>query len=168
MVASKRIKTQPTLKQSRLSFASTRAHSGKPNEKKSTPIRKTGSAPVPVSTGAEPAPAKRSRSPDPLEISSDSEDETETERSTSKSVKGTKTQETVVPIPPVVEEVERERLNPKDRKWNKHYASVKEMMGGLPAGEHLSPRTPYLTEPSFTTDSPWGETDESPRDTESV
>ena len=136
MVAAKRIKTQPTLKQSTLSFSSKRAHSGKFDEKKPTPIRKTGSAPVP-----ERAPAKRSRSPDPVEVSSDSEDETETERSTSKSVKGTKTQEIVVPTPPAVEEVERERLNPKDRKWNKHYASVKEMMGGLPAGEQPNSKT---------------------------
>lgn len=77
-------------------------------------------------------PAKRLRSPDPLEISSESDDEAEIERPTSKSVK---TAKTAVPTPPVVEEIERERLNPKDRKWSKHYASVKKIMGGLPAGE---------------------------------
>ena len=148
MVATKKSKTQPALKQSTLAFASKRAHSGKDNEKKPTPVRKTGSAPAPVSVKAERVPAKRPRSPDPLEISSASEDEIEIEWPTSKSVKGTKTQETVVPTPPAVEEVERERLNPKDRKWNKHYASVKETMGGLPPGERSSLRTPYLTETS--------------------
>jgi len=124
MVATRKSKTRPTLRQSTLSFASKRAHSSKVDEKKPTPIRKTGSV-----------PAKRPRSPDHLEIDSDTEDETETEWSTpkSKSVRGTKTQQKVVPTPPAVEEVERERLNPKDRKWNKHYASVKETMGGLPA-----------------------------------
>lgn len=137
MVATKKSKTQPALKQSTLAFASKRAHSGKVYEKKPVAIRKTGSAPVPVSAKAERVPARKSRSPDPLEISSDSEDEAEAEaeRSTLKSVKGTKTQEAVVPTSPAVEVVERERLNPKDRKWDKHYASVKEMMGGLPAGE---------------------------------
>ena len=131
MVATKKSKTQPALKQSTLSFASKRAYSSKVNEKKPTPIRKTGSAPA----KAEPASTKRLRSPSPLEVSSESEDETETEWSSLKSVKGTKIQETTVPTPPVAEEIEREHLNPKDRKWNKHYANVKEMMGGLPAGE---------------------------------
>ena len=147
MVAAKKSKTQSTLKQSTLSFASKRAHSGKIDEKKPTAIRKTGSAPIPVTAKADLVPAKRPRSPDPLEISSGSdsedEDETEIERFTSKRVKGIKIQETVVPTPPVVEEVERERLNPKDRKWNKHYASVKETMGGLPAGKQPGPRTPH-------------------------
>ncbi|KAF9648651.1 hypothetical protein BDM02DRAFT_3186973 [Thelephora ganbajun] len=133
MVATRKSKTKPTLRQSTLSFASKRAHSSKVGEKKQAPIRKTGSAPIPISVEANRVSAKRPRSPDPSEISSDSEDETETERFTSKSVKGTKTQETVIPTPPAVEEVERERLNPKDRKWDKHYASVKETMGGLPA-----------------------------------
>jgi len=146
MAATKKSKPQPALRQSTLSFASKRAHSGKVNEKKTAPIRKTGSAPTPVSAKAERVPAKSPRSPDPLEISSDSDDETETERSTSKSVKGHKTQETVVPTPPAVEEVERERLNPKDRKWSKHYASIKETMGGLPAGERSNLRTPHLAE----------------------
>ena len=126
MVATKKSKTQPTLKQSTLSFASKRAHSSKVDQKKQAQIRKTGSAPTEVLVKAERVPAKRLRSPEPLEVS---EDETETERSTSKRVKETKTQE------PVVEEIERERLDPKDRKWNKHYASVKVTMGGLPAGE---------------------------------
>jgi len=146
MVATKRSKPQPALRQSTLSFASKRAHSGNVNEKKAAPIRKTGSAPTPVSTRVEQVPAKRPRSPDPLEISSDSDDETEIERSTSKSVKGPKAQETVIPIPPAVEEVERERLDPKDRKWNKHYVRVKETMGGLPAGERSNLGTPYLAE----------------------
>ena len=168
MVATKKSKTQPALKQSTLVFTSKRAHSGKVNEKKSTPIRKTGSAPVPVSVKGERIPAKRPRSPDPLEISSASEDEIEIERPTSKSVKGIKTQETVVPTPPAVEEVERERLNPKDRKWNKHYASVKETMGGLPPGEKSSLKTRYLAETSHPTDSPWREADEDTRDSESV
>ena len=139
MVATKKSKTQPTLRQSTLLFASKRAHSSKLNEKKQAPIRKTGSAPVPVSAKAERVPAKRLWSPDPLEVSSDSEDETETEteteKPTSKRERGAKTQETVASIPPVVEEIERERLNSKDRRWNKHYAIVKETMGGLPAGE---------------------------------
>ena len=126
MVTTKKSKTQPTLKQSTLSFASKRAHSSRVDQKKQAQIRKTGSAPAQAPAKAERVPAKRPRSPEPLEVS---EDETETERSTSKRVKGTKTQA------PVVEEIERERLNPKDRKWNKHYASVKETMGGLPAGE---------------------------------
>lgn len=130
MVATRRSKTKTALKQSTLSFASKRAHSSKVDEKKHAPIRKTGSAPAQVKEGQ--FPAKRSRSPDPLEISSDSDDETEAEQPTLKSVRASKT---VVPTPPVVEEVEREHLNPKDRKWNKHYASVKETMGGLPAGE---------------------------------
>lgn len=135
MVATKKSKTQPTLRQSTLLFSLKRAHSGKVDEKKSTPIRKTGSAPIPISAKADRVPTKRPRSPDPLEISSSaSEYETETERLTSKRMKGIKTQETAVPTPPVVEEVEREHLNPKDRRWNKHYASVKEAMGGLPAG----------------------------------
>ena len=130
MVATRRSKTKTALKQSTLSFASKRAHSSKVDEKKHAPIRKIGSAPAQVKEGQ--VPAKRSRSPDPLEISSDSGDETEAEQPTLKSVRASKT---VVPTPPVVEEVEREHLNPKDRKWNKHYASVKETMGGLPAGE---------------------------------
>ena len=164
MVATKKSKTQPALKQSTLSFASKRAYSSKVNEKKPTPIRKTGSAPA----KAEPASTKRLRSPSPLEVSSESEDETETERSSLKSVKGTKIQETTVPTLPVAEEIEREHLNPKDRKWNKHYANVKEMMGGLPAGEQPGLRTPYLTEISCGTNSPWGETDQDTRDLESV
>jgi len=135
MVATRKSKTQPTLRQSTLLFATRRAHSNKLNEKKQAPIRKTGSAPIPVSAKAERVPAKRPWSPDPFEVSSDSEDETEIEKPTSKREKRAKTQETVAPIPPVVEEIERERLNPKDRKWNKHYAIVKETMGGLPAGE---------------------------------
>jgi hypothetical protein len=65
-----------------------------------------------------------------LEISSDSETETESDRPTPKRA--------VVETPPTVEEVERERLNPKDRKWDKHYAIVKVTMGGLPAGERSS------------------------------
>ena len=168
MVATKKSKTQPALKQPTLSFASKRAHSGRLGEKKPAPIRKTGSAPVPASTKEERVPAKRPKSPLSLEISTDSEDETETERSTSKSVKGTKTRETVVPIPPVVEEVERERLNPKDRKWNQHYASVKETMGGLAAGEQSTSRAPYCSRDQHATDSPRGETDKDPRDPESV
>jgi len=168
MVATKKSKTQPALKQSTLTFSSKRAHSGKVGEKKPTAVRKTGSAPAPVSVRAERVPAKRPRSPDPLEISSASEDEIEIERPTSKSVKGIKTQETVVPSPPAVEEVERERLNPKDRKWNKHYASVKETMGGLPAGEKSSLSSPHFAGTSHPTDSPWGEADEDPRDSESV
>jgi len=167
MVATKKSKTQPALKQSTLAFSSKRAHSGKVNEKKPTPICKTGSAPAPVSVKAAQVPAKRPRSPDPLEISSASEDETEIERPTSKSVKGIKTQETVVPTPPAVEEVERERLNPKDRKWNKLYASVKETMGGLPPGEKSSLRSPYLAEP-HASDSPWREADKDTRDSESI
>lgn len=146
MVATKRSKTKPALRQSTLSFASKRAHSGKLDEKKPAPIRQTGSAPVPVSVKAERVPVKRPGSPDPLEISSDSEDETETEWPTPQSVKETKTQQIVVPTPPVVEEVEREHLNPKDRKWNKHYASVREAMGGLAAGEQSRSRTRYLAE----------------------
>jgi hypothetical protein len=145
-VATKKSKTQPTLKQSTLLFASKRAHSGKIDEKKPAPIRKTGSAPVPSSAKAERVPAKRPRSPVPLEIDSDTGDETGTERSSSKSVKGIKFQETVVPTPTAVEEVERERLNPKDRKWNKHYASVKETMGGLAASEQSESGAPYLAE----------------------
>ena len=148
MVATKKSKTQPSLKQSTLSFASKRAHSGKVDEKiKPAPIRKTGSAPIPVSIKAERVPAvKRPRSPDPVEISSgDSEGETETETRALKSVKGIETRETVAPTLPAVEEVERERLNPKDRKWNKHHANVKETMGGLPAGEWLSLRVPPLS-----------------------
>lgn len=129
MVAAKKSKTQPALRQSTLSFASKRAHSSKVNEKKKAPIRKTGSAPVPTLAKEEEVQAKRPRSPDPLEISSDTE--TETERPVSKNVNVTKT---ALPTPPVVEEVERECLNPKDRKWNKHYATVKATMGGLPAG----------------------------------
>ena len=168
MVATKKSKTQPALKQSTLSFASKRAYSSKVNEKKPAPIRKSGSAPAPVSAKAEPVSTKRLRSPSPLGVSSKSEDETETERSSLKSVKGTKRQETAVPTPPVVEEIEREHLNPKDRKWNKHYANVKEMMGGLPAGEQPGSRTPYLTEISCGTNSPWGETDQDTRDLESV
>ena len=164
MVATKKSKTQPALKQSTLAFSSKRAHSGKLNEKKPAPIRKTGSAPA----KAERVPAKRTRSPDPLEISSASEDEIEIERPTPKSVKGIKTQETIVPAPPVVEEVEREHLNPKDRKWNKHYASVKKSMGGLPPGEKLSLKAPYLAETLHPTDSPRGEADEDTRDFESV
>jgi len=167
MVATKKSKTQPALKQSILTFASKRAHSGKVNEKKPAPIRKTGSAPVPVSVKAERVPAKRPRFPDPLEISSASEDEIEIERPTSKSVKGIKTQETTVLTPPAVEEVEREHLNPKDRKWNKHYASVKETMGYLPAGEKPSSRSLYLAT-SNATDSPWGEADKDTRDPEGV
>ena len=135
MVATKKSKTQPALKQSTLSFASKRAHSSKLSEKKQAPIRKTGSAPIPVSAKAGRVPAKRPRSPDPSEVSSDIEDETETEKPASKREKGTKTQETAVTTLPVVEEIERERLNPRDRKWNKHYVSVRETMGGLPAGE---------------------------------
>jgi hypothetical protein len=132
MVATKKFKTQPTLKQSTLTFASKRAHSSKVNEKKKAPIRKIGSAPVPVQAKEERAQAEEPS--DPLEISSDSETETETEteRPTLKSVKADKT---VVPTPPAVEEVSRELLNPKDRKWAKHYATVKATMGGLPAGE---------------------------------
>lgn len=132
MVATKKSKTQAALRQSTLSFAFKRAHSSKVNEKKKAPIRKTGSAPVSTAAKEEQAQAKRPRSPDPLEIGSDSETETETERPASKRVKAVKT---VVPTPPAVEEVERERLNPKDRKWNNHYAAVKAIMGGLPAGE---------------------------------
>ena len=130
MVATKKSKTQPTLRQSTLSFASKRAHSSQINEKKKAPIRKTGSAPA----RGEQVQAKGPRSPDPLEISSDNETETETEteRLMSKRVKAAKT---VVPTPPAIQEVERERLNPKDRKWDKHYATVKATMGGLPAGE---------------------------------
>ncbi|KAF9784977.1 DNA polymerase delta, subunit 4-domain-containing protein [Thelephora terrestris] len=128
MVATRKSKTQSTLKQSKLSFSTKRAHSSKVDEKKQAPIRKTGSAPIPASAKEERVPAKRPRSPDPLEISSDSNDETETERPTPESVKAV-----VESTPPAIEEVERERLNPKDRKWNKHYASVKKMMGGLPA-----------------------------------
>lgn len=145
MVATKRVKIQPTLKQSTLSFASKRAHSSKVNEKKKkASIRKTGSAPVPVQAKEEEAQAKRPN--DPLEISSDSETETETEteRPTSKSVKAAKT--VVPPTPPAVEEVARERLNAKDRKWNKHYATVKATMGGLPAGEQSSLRSCRLAE----------------------
>jgi hypothetical protein len=138
MVATRKSKTQSTLKQSKLSFSTKRAHSSKVDEKKQAPIRKTGSAPILASAKEERVPAKRPRSPDPLEISSDSNDETETELPTPESVKA------VVWTPPAIEEVERERLNPKDRKWNKHYASVKKMMGGLPAGERLSLRVPYL------------------------
>lgn len=138
MVATKKSKTQTTLKQSTLSFASKRAHSSKLDEKKQVPIRKTGSAPTPVSAREERVPAKRPRSPDPLEISSDIEDESEIETPASK-------RETVVhTTPPVVEEIERERLNARDRKWNKHYVSVKESMGGLPAGEWTGSRSPYL------------------------
>jgi len=128
MVTTKKSKTQQTLRQSTLSFASKRSYSSKVDEKKKAPIRKTGSAPVPVKK--EQVETKRPRSPDPLEISSDSETETETEPPTPKRVKATKT---VLPTPPAVEEVERERLNPKDRKWNKHYVTVKTTMGGLPA-----------------------------------
>ena len=146
MVATKKSKTQPTLRQSTLSFASKRAHSSKLNEKKQAPIRKTGSAPIPVSAKAERVPAKRPRSPDPLEVSSDSEDETESGTSTSKREKGTKTQVTVVPTPPAIEEIEREHLNPRDRRWNKHYANVKETMGGLPAGEQSGSGIPYQVE----------------------
>ena len=145
MVAAKKSKTQTTLKQSTLSFASKRAHSSKLDEKKQVPIRKTGSAPTPVSTKEERVPAKRPRSPDPLEVSSDSDDESEIETPASKREKGTKTRETVVhKTPPVVEEIERERLNARDRKWNKHYVSVKETMGGLPAGEWTGSRTPPI------------------------
>jgi hypothetical protein len=161
MVATKKSKTQPALKQSTLSFSSKRAHSSKLDEKKRVPIRKTGSAPIPVSVKAERVPAKRPRSPDPLEISSDSEDETETEKSTSERGRGTKTQEKALLTPPAaVEEIERERLNPKDRKWNKHYASVKETMGGLPAGESGS-KTPHLAKTlhRLIIYSSWGETD---------
>ena len=141
MVATRKSKARPPLRQSKLSFATKRAHSSKTDDKKQAPIRKTGSAPVPASTKEELVPAKRPRSPDPLEISSESDDKIETERPTSKSVKPAKT---VVPTPPVVEEIERERLNPRNRKWNKHYASVKKTMGGLPAGERSSLKAPYL------------------------
>jgi len=137
MVAAKKSKTQTAFIQSTLSFASKRAHSSKLDEKKQAPIRKTGSAPTPVSARGERVPAKRPRSPDLLEVSSDSEDESEIEEPTSK-------RETVVPTPSAVEEIERERLNVKDRKWNKHYVSVKETMGGLPAGEWSGLRTRYL------------------------
>ena len=143
MVATKKSKAQPALKQSTLSFASKRAHSSNVNEKKKASIHKTGSAPVPAPATEEHVQAKRPRSPDPLEISSDSETETESEPPTSKSVKATKS---VVPAEPVIEEVERERLNPKDRKWNKHYAAVKATMGGLPAGEGSSLRVFCLAE----------------------
>lgn len=145
MVATRKSKTQSALKQSTLVFASKRAHSSKTDEKKPAPIRKIGSAPAKT----ERAPLKRPRSPDPLELSSASEDEDEDETETdSKSVKGTKTQRTVVLTPPAVEEVERERLNPKDRKWNKHYANVKETMGGLPPGERSGLGNPHLVETS--------------------
>ena len=141
MVATKKSKTQPApaLRQSTLSFASKRAHSNKVDEKKRTRIRKTGSAPIPTPATDERVPAKRLKSPDPLEISSDS-DETETERPEPKADK------TTVPTPPAIEEIERERLNPKDRKWIKHYASVKQAMGGLPAGERPPWNGSYLAE----------------------
>lgn len=134
MVATKKSKAQPTLRQSTLSFASKRAHSSNIVKEKKAPIRKTGSAPVsaPSEEGQGSANA-----PDHLEISSDSDDETEIEFTVSKSVK---------PTPPAVEEVEREHLNPNDRKWNKHYASVKRTMGGLPAGERSPLETPYLAD----------------------
>ena len=145
MVATKKSKTQPALRQSTLSFALKRAHSSRFDEKKRAQIRKTPSAPIPGSTRAERVPTKRPRSPDPWEISTDSEDEIETDQSTPKRVKGTEAQETALLTPPVVE-VEREHLNPKDRKWNKHYVSVKGTMGGLPPGEQSSSRAPYLAE----------------------
>lgn len=160
MAAAKKSKTQPSLRQSTLPFTSKRVHSSKFNEKKKAPIRQTGSAPVPAPVQEEQVQVKRPRSPDPLEISSDSETETETDRPTSENVK---------PTPPTVEEVERERLNPRDRKWNKHYAIVKATMGGLPAGEQSSfmIRCPAATSHADGS-SPWGETDEDTRDPESV